>query len=108
MPSSSNSSVRTNSTSGSNGRWNGTTLQSYTGKYQLAPGFVFDITLTGNQLFAQLTGQGALPVYASAKDEFFYKLVDAKLSFERDAKGNVVAVVLHQNGRDMRAPRMAP
>ena len=84
------------------------TLQSYTGKYQLAPGFVFDITLTGNQLFAQLTGQGALPVYASAKDEFFYKLVDAKLSFERDAKGNVVAVVLHQNGRDMRAPRMAP
>jgi CubicO group peptidase (beta-lactamase class C family) len=84
------------------------TLQSYVGKFQFAPNFVFDITLTGNQLFAQLTGQSALPVYASTKDQFFYKVVDAQLSFERDAKGNVVAVVLHQNGRDMRAPRIAP
>jgi CubicO group peptidase (beta-lactamase class C family) len=84
------------------------TLQSYAGKYQLAPGYVFDITLTGSHLFAQLTGQAALPVFASAKDEFFYTVAEAKLSFERDAKGNIVAVVLHQNGRDMRAPRMAP
>jgi hypothetical protein len=33
--------------------------------------------------------------------------VEAQLDFERDAGGKVVAVVLHQNGRDLRAPRLA-
>jgi len=36
----------------------------------------------------------------------FYKIVDAQLDFERNAGGKIIAVVLHQNGRDMRAPRM--
>jgi serine-type D-Ala-D-Ala carboxypeptidase/endopeptidase len=44
---------------------------------------------------------------ASAKEKFFYKAVDAQLDFQRDAGGRVVAVVLHQNGRDMRAQRVA-
>jgi D-alanyl-D-alanine-carboxypeptidase/D-alanyl-D-alanine-endopeptidase len=53
----------------------------------------------------QLTGQPKFPVFASARDEFFYRAVAARLSFERGAGGKVVAVVLHQNGREMRAPR---
>lgn len=81
-------------------------MQTYVGKYRFDFGAVLDVTLSGNQLAAQLTGQPSIPVYPSAKDEFFYKIVDAKLSFERDAAGKVVAVVLHQNGRDMRAPRL--
>src|SRR5262249_42200384 len=36
---------------------------------------------------------------------FFYKVVDAQLHFELDPAGKAVAVVLHQNGRDVRAPR---
>ena len=83
-------------------------LQSYVGKYQFAPGAVFDITLNGNQLVAQLTGQPAVAIYASANDEFFYDVVDAQLSFERDTNGNVTAVVLHQDGQNPRAPRVAP
>jgi serine-type D-Ala-D-Ala carboxypeptidase/endopeptidase len=47
-----------------------------------------------------------LPIFASAKDKFFLQVADAQLDFERDPGGNVVAVVLHQNGRDMRARRM--
>jgi hypothetical protein len=45
-------------------------------------------------------------MFASAKDRFFLKTVDADLDFERDACGKVAAVVLHQNGRDIRASRM--
>ena len=37
---------------------------------------------------------------------FFYKVVDAQLEFGRDADDKVVAVVLHQNGRDRRASRL--
>jgi CubicO group peptidase (beta-lactamase class C family) len=49
------------------------------------------------------TRQPALPIYADKPDHFFY--VDAQLDFERDGAGKVTAVTLHQNGRDMRAPR---
>ena len=82
------------------------TLQGYVGRYRLMADAVFDITLSGDQLSAQLTGQASFPVYATAKDRFFYKVVDAQLTFERDAAGNVVAVTLHQGGRDLRAPRI--
>lgn len=82
------------------------TLADYIGRYQFAPGAVLDVTLMSNQLHAQLTGQGAYPIYASAKDKFFYRIVDAQLDFERDSNGKVSAVVLHQEGHDLRAPRM--
>jgi hypothetical protein len=32
-------------------------------------------------------------------------VVDARLSFERDAAGKVIALTLHQGGRDTRAAR---
>ncbi|HEY0180124.1 MAG TPA: serine hydrolase, partial [Dokdonella sp.] len=80
-------------------------LGDYVGRYVLMPGVAFDVSVRGGQLYAQLTGQAALPVHASAKDRFFYTAVDATLDFERDAAGRVVALVLHQNGRDQRAPR---
>lgn len=82
------------------------TLQQYVGRYQLAAGVVFDITLQGTQLSAQLKGQPALPVYPSAKDEFYYTAVDAQLSFKRNKQGKVDALVLHQNGADQRAKRL--
>jgi CubicO group peptidase (beta-lactamase class C family) len=82
------------------------TLKQYAGRYQLAPAAVFDITLDHGQLKAQLTGQPAFPVYPSAKDEFYYTVVDAQLSFERGADGKVDALVLHQNGADRTAERL--
>lgn len=83
------------------------TSGDYIGKYQFNFG-VLDVVLKSDHLEAQLTGQAAHPVFASGKDKFFYKVVDAQLDFERDGDGKVIAVVLHQNGRDLRAPRIAP
>jgi CubicO group peptidase (beta-lactamase class C family) len=74
-------------------------LASYPGAYQLAPGVAFTITLEGNRLFAQLTGQEKFEVFAESPRDFFYKAVDAQLTFEDGA------LVLHQNGRDQRAKR---
>ncbi|MGA7966817.1 MAG: serine hydrolase [Gammaproteobacteria bacterium] len=81
------------------------TLKEYVGHYQLAPGREFDITLKHGQLYAQLTGQGAFPIYASKKDEFFYTIVNAQISFQRGKDGKVTGLVLHQSGRDLPAPR---
>ena len=54
---------------------------------------------------AQLAGQDAAQIYAETEKDFFYKIVDAQLTFEIDAEGKVVAVVLHQNGLNPRAVR---
>jgi D-alanyl-D-alanine-carboxypeptidase/D-alanyl-D-alanine-endopeptidase len=81
------------------------TLAAYIGHYQLAPGAVFTITIKDGQLMSQLSGQSAFPIFASARDKFFYKVVDAQIDFERDAKGSIVALVLHQNGAEQRAAR---
>lgn len=77
-------------------------LADYVGRYALGP-VVFTVSVEDGRLLVQLTGQPKAPVYASAKDEFFYKVVDAQLSFQRDASGRVVALVLHQHGRVQRA-----
>ncbi|WP_342359378.1 serine hydrolase [Terrarubrum flagellatum] len=80
-------------------------LGEYVGEYQFDFGLL-DVALNIDHLEAQLTGQPPFPVFASARDEFFYTVVKAQLSFERDAGGKIAAVILHQNGRDARAPRM--
>lgn len=82
------------------------TLKEYEGLYRLAPGFDLTVRVGSDGLLVQATGQPQLPVYASAQDEFFYRAVDAQLSFNRDEQGEVTTVVLHQNGRDMNAPRV--
>ncbi|WP_307282315.1 serine hydrolase [Labrys wisconsinensis] len=79
-------------------------LGDYVGQYRFDFG-ILDIALDRDHLEAQLTGQPPFPIFASARDKFFYKVVDARLDFERDAEGKISAVVLHQNGRDLRAPR---
>jgi hypothetical protein len=81
-------------------------LEGYVGRYQLAPGIIFTITRQEARLFAQLTGQPSLEVFAAGPRAFFYKVVDARLTFETDAQGRGVALVLHQNGIDQRAPRI--
>jgi hypothetical protein len=45
-------------------------------------------------------------VHNDAPDHFVYDVVDAALTFERDATGAVTAVVLHQNGADRRCERI--
>jgi bla regulator protein blaR1 len=81
-------------------------LDRYTGDYQLAPSAVLAVTREGNQLFAQLTGQPKAEIFAQSESEFFYKIVKAQISFERDAQGRTTGLILHQNGANMSAPRI--
>ncbi len=76
------------------------------GRYRLTPQIEIVITRQEARLFAQLTGQPAVEVYASGPRDFFYKVVNAQLTFEVGADGKATAVVLHQFGQDMPAPRV--
>ena len=80
-------------------------LQQYVGTYQLSPKLNMMITVDGDQLMGQVSGQTKLPVFATSETEFFFKVVDADIDFGKDEKGAVTYLVLHQGGRDTKAPR---
>jgi CubicO group peptidase (beta-lactamase class C family) len=83
------------------------TLATYVGTYELQPRIKMMITLNGDQLQGQLSGQGKLPLFAEAEGKFFLKVVDAQLEFLNGADGKITDVILHQNGRDRRAHRIS-
>jgi len=78
-------------------------LAAYTGTYTLSPKTVFTLTVKNATLFAQLTGQEAVPVFETRNDRFEYDVVDAALEFQRDKTGKITALLLHQNGIVQRA-----
>ncbi len=83
-------------------------LRDYVGKYQMEPNVILELDLKDGQLYAALTGQPSFSIFAHAKDKLFYTVVDAQLDFERDDKGAVTGLVLHQGGEDHHGTRMSP
>jgi CubicO group peptidase (beta-lactamase class C family) len=73
----------------------------------MAPQLTIAITRDGDHLLAKLTGQAAYPIFPEAPREFFWRVVDAQLSFVVDAANQVTGVILHQNGKDLRGTRVA-
>ena len=64
---------------------------------------VCTITKAENRIFAQLTGQEKFEIFPSSESNFFYKIVDAKITFEKDEEGNVTHLILHQMGQEIPA-----
>jgi CubicO group peptidase (beta-lactamase class C family) len=74
-------------------------LARYVGEYELIPAFHIVVTQEGKALFIQATGQPRFPIFAESETDFFLKVVDAQITFVRDATGVVTGLVLHQNGQ---------
>lgn len=82
-------------------------LDKYVGSYSLVPLLAtFTVTREEDRLYAQLTGQGRCRLYPESETKFFYKAVDAQITFEREEDGEVARLVLHQGGKDLPAGRM--
>jgi Tol biopolymer transport system component len=78
----------------------------YVGYYQLTPNVIVTITRDGDHFLGQLSGQPAFEVFPESPSKFFLKVVVAQISFDSDAAGKVTGLVLHQNGRELPAPRI--
>ena len=63
------------------------------------------VTVEGDALFSQLTGQPKFRIFPKAKDEFLWKVADAQVVFLRDEQGQVNAVRHTQNGNTFKAPK---
>lgn len=80
-------------------------MQRYVGKYQLAPNFVFTVSVKDKKLMVGITGQPTNQVYARSETEWYYKVVDASITFVVNKAGKCEALVLHQNGANQTAKR---
>jgi D-alanyl-D-alanine-carboxypeptidase/D-alanyl-D-alanine-endopeptidase len=80
------------------------TMAGYVGTYKTETS-AFVATVKDGHLFMQLGNQPSFEIYASAKDEFYYKVVDAQITFHRDASGAITGLTLHQSGSDRNATK---
>jgi CubicO group peptidase (beta-lactamase class C family) len=74
-------------------------FDDYIGEYELQPGFVLAISREGDQLWGQATGQSRVELFAESETSFFLKVVDAQITFVRDASGKVTKLILDQGGQ---------
>ena len=81
-------------------------LDGYMGQYQLAPNFILSITREGDSLFAQATGQQKAQLFPESHRDFFFKIVDAQITFETDGNGRASSLTLHQNGANIAAKKI--
>ena len=74
-------------------------LSQYVGEYHIS-----DVNLTvvisreRQRLFLQQPGEARYGLFATSETEFFLRVVDAAITFTKDASGRVTGLVLHQKG----------
>jgi CubicO group peptidase (beta-lactamase class C family) len=83
-----------------------TRLKGLVGRYALTPSFGFTITQNGDTLFAQATNQPRNHVLADCDTGFFWRNVQARITFTLDKTGRATRLTLYQNGRETIAPRV--
>ena len=81
-------------------------LESYVGTYAISPQMNIMVTLEGEQLMTQASGQPRVPAFAESPTKFFLKVVDAQFEFV-EAAGKISHLVLYQGGREVTAPRIS-
>src|SRR5262245_20713672 len=73
-------------------------LDAYVGQYEFPTSFIITITKEGDSLMAQATGQPKFELFPESDIKFFYKVMDAQVTFVKDDKGAVTHLILHQGG----------
>jgi serine-type D-Ala-D-Ala carboxypeptidase/endopeptidase len=80
-------------------------LQKFVGSYELGPGILFTVEAMDGKLMIGMTGQPSYQVFARSETVWFYKVVDATITFNVDKNGKCDSLVLFQNGVKQTAKR---
>jgi len=75
------------------------------GRYDYGMG-ILTVTKEGDKVFAQLTGQPKFEIFPKSETEFFWKAVEAEVSFMKDDKGAVTKAIHRQGGQTINAPKL--
>jgi len=80
-------------------------LDAYVGSYRYGDAVLL-VTRDGTQLTAGPAGQSGSPIYPRSRTEFFFKRMDAQISFATDAQGMAVSLTMHRAGGDLTMKRI--
>jgi CubicO group peptidase (beta-lactamase class C family) len=75
------------------------------GRYDYG-GAILTVTREGDLLFAQLSGQPRFEIFPRSDTTFFWKVVEAEVTFVKNDKGQVVKALHKQGGQTLDAPRL--
>ena len=80
-------------------------LSQYIGSYQITPSNIVEVTLEGNQLYAQTPGYLKKAICPESETVFFYRIADAKIQFIKDENGKVTDFILMQGATKVQKGR---
>lgn len=81
-------------------------LDAFVGRYDFSNGAVMKIVKKDEGLFAQLSGQPEFPIFPSSENEFYWKVVEARIKFVEDENGEVHNAIFNQNGQELKVKRL--
>ncbi len=84
----------------------GLSFTEYVGFYQHAGGEIEEIKSRSGGISSRITGQAWIDQFCETKDKFFFKVLAAQTTFQRDANGKIVSLIEHQHGFQSLAKRI--
>lgn len=81
-------------------------FDTYIGEYELAPSFTLTVTREGEHFFVQATNQAKLELLAETTEKFFINQPQVQIEFVKNDQGNVVEVILYQNGHSLHGKKI--
>ncbi len=81
-------------------------IKQFTGRYDFMNSAVMQITTEDDKLYAQLTGQPKFEIFPTSENEFFWKVVEARVKFIKNEKGEVSHAMFTQNGQEINAKKL--
>src|ERR1035441_5988543 len=75
------------------------------GKYYDGKNTLRSVTRVGSHLFAQFAGRNS-EIFPKSETEYFWKMMDAQVTFVKDDKGKVTKAICHQGGRTIVATKI--
>jgi len=82
-----------------------TVFDAYAGAYLVGRQYM-TMSREGERFYAHLTGQQPVEIFPQSDHEFFFKTVDAQLTFKAGPDGKATQVTLRQNGNDQAGTRL--
>ena len=78
---------------------------TYAGEYAVGP-VSFTVSRDGDKLMFTAPGQPKIEAFPESETKFYFKIIDAQVTFLKDEKGAVTGLIFEINGRSMRATRV--
>ena len=81
-------------------------LQKYVGKYELSPEAELEVTADSDRLMVTHTGQSTFEIFPRSETVWFYKVVDATMTFNLEKSGQCNSIEISQLGKKKIAKRI--